>query len=179
MKIIGEELLQKEIYMLIAKSNPSEAKLTFKSFSEKAGWVYVKGNVNEAEFSINYSSAVFDTLDFIQFFAELIKLKDDISIILDYEGSDPLLYAKKVDKNTLRFIFAHDYELFADDSIDDYSLLAYKIEFDILINKKDLLKEFYIILYPYLKNYNSSYTDFTDFNLKKAKEYMDKIKSYI
>ena len=170
MKIIGEELLQKEIYMLIAKSNPSESKLIFKSFSEMAGWVYVKGNVNKAEFSINYSSAVFDTLDFIQFFAELIKLEDDISIILDYEGSDPLLYARKEDKNTLRFIFAHDYELYADDSIDDYSLLAYKIEFDILINKKDLLKEFYIILHPYLKNYNSSYTDFTDFNLKKAKK---------
>ena len=145
-----------------------------------AGWIYVKGNVNEAEFSINYSSAVFDTSDFIQFFAELVNLKDDISIILDYEGSDPLLYAKKEDKNTLRFIFAHDYELFMDDSIDDYSLLSYKIEFDILINKKDLLKEFYIILHPYLKDYDSNYADYIDFfNLKKAKKYMDKIKLYL
>ena len=60
-----------------------------------AGWVYVKGKVNESEFNIHFSSWVSDTSIFIHFFKELVNLKDEITLFLDNEGSYPLLYAKK------------------------------------------------------------------------------------
>ena len=42
----------------------------------------------------------------------------------------------------MRFLFAHDYELFLNDNIDDYSIREYKIECDVVLDKKMLSKEF-------------------------------------
>ena len=70
-----------------------------------------------------------ETIDLIQFLAEIIKLKNDIAFFLDNEGSLPLLYAKSIDEKNIRFIFAHDYELyasFANNDIDDYDLIYTK-----------------------------------------------------
>ena len=179
MKIIGDKYdTEENILKLINKSTPTETNLTFKDFSEMAGWVHVGGHIDEKEFSIKYSSQVFDTAVFIQFFAELADLKDEITIFLDYEGSEPMLYAKKIDKDTIRFIFAHDYILYKND--EEYEdCLSYKVEFDILISKKKLLGEFYTILYQFLKNYDLNYANFLGFKLNKANKYLDKIKAYV
>ena len=180
MKIIGDKYdTEENILKLINKSTPTETNLTFKDFSEMAGWVHVGGHIDEKEFSIKYSSQVFDTAVFIQFFAELADLKDEITIFLDYEGSEPMLYAKKIDKDTIRFLFAHDYHLYDSDDADKDYLQLYKTEFDILVSKKELLGKFYIILYPYLTNYDENYAEFLGFHLKQAKKYMSIIKSYI
>lgn len=180
MKIIGVKFdTEENILKLISKTTPSsDAKLTFTNLSEMAGWVYVNGKVNESEFSIHFSSWVSDTSIFIHFFEELINLKDEITLFLDNEGSYPLLYAKKVDNDTLRFIFAHDYILHKND--EDYEdCLRYKIEFDILISKKELLSSFYIILYLFLNDYSTNYADYIKFNLDQANNYMNEIKTYI
>ena len=180
MKIIGVKFdTEENILNLISKSTPrSDAKLTFSSFTETAGWFYVKGNVDKSEFSINYSSAVFGISAFTQFFAELVNLKEDITIFLDYEGSYPMLYAKKVDKDTLRFIFAHDYILYKND--EDYEdCLCYKIEFDVLISKKELLGQFYTHLYFYLKKNRLYYDESFELDLKHANKHLDKIKRYL
>lgn len=97
MIIIGENFdTEENILKLISKSTPSaDAKITFTNLSEMAGWVYVKGKVNESEFNIHFSSWVSDTSIFIHFFKELVNLKDEITLFLDNEGSYPLLYAKK------------------------------------------------------------------------------------
>ena len=180
MKIIGDKYDTKEnILKLINKSTPTESNLTIKDFSEMAGWVHVGGNVNEKEFSIKYSSQVFDTAVFIQFFFFFFYLKDEITIFLDYEGSEPMLYAKKIDKDTIRFLFAHDYHLRDSDDADEEYLQLYKTEFDILVSKTDLLGKFYIILYPYLTNYDENYAEYLGFHLAQANKYMSKIKSYI
>ena len=180
MKIIGENFdTEDNILKLISKSTPSsDAKLTFTNFSEMAGWVYVNGKVNESEFSIHFSSWVSDTSIFIHFFEELINLKDEITLFLDNEGSYPLLYAKKVDNDTLRFVFAHDYILHKND--EDYEdCLRYKIEFDLLVSKKELLSCFYIILYLFLNDYSTNYADYIKFDLEHANKYMNEIKTYI
>ena len=180
MKIIGEKFdIEENILKLVGKSTPiTDSELTFKYFTEVADWMRVSGKINNTEFSINYSSLVFDTSIFIQFFAELINLKNEIAIFLDNEGSYPLLYAKKTAKDTIRFIFAHDYILYKND--EEYEdCLSYKVEFDILISKKKLLGEFYTILYQFLKNYDLNYANFLGFKLNKANKYLDKIKAYV
>lgn len=180
MKIIGDNFdTEENILKLISKSTPSSnSELTFDCITNGGGWIYVTGNIIETKFSINYSELVFDTAIFVQFFAELINLEDEITIFLDYEGSYPLLYAKKGNNDTIRFLFAHDYILFKNNE-EWEDCLQHKIEFDILINKKDLLSKIYIILYRFLKNYDLDYAEYIDFNIEKAKEYLNTIQSYL
>ena len=170
MKIIKDEFFDTEekIYKLINKSEPSSNyTFTVENFKESAGWVYITGKINKSEYSINYSSAIFDHYWIIKFFAEIINLKDEIVIFLDYEGSYPMLYAKKADNNTVRFIFAHDYILFENDENDDDCLPFYKIECDIQIDKKELLEKFYNIINPHIMNYDEKNN--YDFDIKKQK----------
>ena len=143
-------------------------------------WSFV--SKDKKKFYIQYSTVMTDTFDLIQFLAEIINLKDDIAFFPDNEGSLPLLYVKSIDEKNIRFIFAHDYELyasFANNIIDDYDLNLYKIECDILIDKKIFLKEFYKILSPFVNNYNLKEVYAQTFNIKKAKMYMDKISDYL
>ncbi len=180
MKIIKDEFFDTEekIYKLINKSEPSSNyTFTVENFKELAGWVYITGKINKSEYSINYSSAIFDHYWIIKFFAEIINLKDEIVIFLDYEGSYPMLYAKKADNNTVRFIFAHDYILFENDENDDDCLPLYKIECDIQIDKKELLEKFYNIINPHIMNYDEKNN--YDFDIKKAKKYLKQIKIFL
>ena len=182
MKIITDEFVgtKEKIYKLINKSEPSSNyTFTVENIKELSGWVYITGNINEAEYSINYSSAIYDNYWIIQFFAKIVNLKDEIVIFLDYEGSYPMLYAKKTDKDTVRFIFAHDYILFKNDENDDNCLPLYKIECDILIDKKELLEKFYNILNPFIMNYDEKFAYDSYFDLKKAKKYLKKIKTFL
>ncbi len=114
-----------------------------------------------------------------QDFAKIVNLKDEIVIFLDYEGSYPMLYAKKTDKDTVRFIFAHDYILFKNDENDDNCRPLYKIECDILIDKKELLEKFYNILNPFIMNYDEKFAYDNYFDIKKAKKYLKKIKTFL
>ena len=41
-----------------------------------------------------------------------------------------MIYLCPKENNEIRFLFAHDYELFLNDNIDDYSIREYKIECD-------------------------------------------------
>lgn len=182
MEIIYDAFIDTEekIYKLINKSKPSSDYIfTVDNLEETAGWVYITGKINESKYSVNYSSAIFEHSFVIKFFTKLINIKDEIVIFLDYEGSYPMLYAKKTDNNTLRFIFAHDYILFKNDENDDECLPLYKIECDILIDKKELLEKFYNIFYPHIiyLDKNSSYDN--KYDTKKSKKYLKLIKDYL
>ena len=120
----GETMKVNELYendeQLILKlinnsSISSNSTFTILKIEEKCGWAYISVKNYEYEFSINYSSCMFDLSNLIEFLAEIINLKEDIALYLDYEGSYPLIYAKEIDDNKIRFIFAHDYELFLND----------------------------------------------------------------
>lgn len=180
MKIIGEQFdTEENISKLLNRSVPrTDFDLTVDSIKEYAGWVYVSGTFDGSEYSINYSSAVFPNIILIEFFKKLVGLRGELVLFFDYEGSYPMLYAKRVDKDTLRFVFAHDYILYEND--EDYDdCLDYKIEFDVLIKKKDLLEKYYNILSPFIKNYNEKFAKETFFNLNKAKQCLNIIKNYI
>lgn len=175
---------EQEISELIKKSNPcTGSKLSLIKIEEKAGWIYITAKVNDYEFSINQSSYVSDTSYLIKFFEEIIELKEELTLALDYEGSNPILYASPVDNNNVRFLFAHDYNLFLNDDIGEYKISDYTIDCDIIIDKKELIEKFYNILAPFTVNYNTQeareghYDDV--FNLENAKQYLNQIKKYL
>ena len=175
---------EKEIEELVKKSKPNaNPKFSLIKIEEHAGWIYIRANINDSKFSINHSACVSDTSILIKFFKEIIKLKEEIVLMIDYEGSDPILYSAPVDENKVRFLFAHDYDLFLNDDIDDYKITDYKIECDIIIDKKELIKNFYDILYPFTINYNvkearkGHYDDV--FNIENGKKYLNEIKTYL
>ncbi len=171
-----EQLILKLVKNSIVSPN---SVLKAMKIEEKCGWAYISVKNDEYEFSINYSSCMFDLSNLIEFLAEIINLKEDIALYLDYEGSEPLLYAKEIDDNKIRFIFAHDYELFLNDDIDNYDVSSYKIECDIIIDKKNLLEQFYNILLPFVENYDLKESYYPEINLKKCKKYLNIIKNYL
>ena len=165
---------EKEILELVNKSAPSlDSKLTFTEIKESSGWTYITAKVNESEFSINYSSVMFDGSVLIKFFAEIINIEEEAVLFLDYEGSYPLLYVKPVDKDKVRFLFADDYDLFANDDIDDYKISDYKIDCDIIIDKKTLLKDLNLF------TKKKFYIEFDQFNIRQAKKHLKTIEKYI
>ena len=185
MKITGGYYKKEDIAEFVEKSSPEYSyKFTTINFSEEAGWVNIALKKNDKEIHIKYSSVMTDTADLFQFLADVVDLNEDVALILDNEGSNPLLYAKKINGEIIRFLFASVYNLyksFCNDEIDDYILLDYKIEFDILINKKLLLEEFYKILSSYITDYNYNDADRygVEFDIQKGKKYFNTIKSYL
>ena len=184
MKIINEQYdSEKEKYdvlEMLKKSEPKECADLTLEFEHKAGWTYIKGKCEHFGFSINYSDVMTDASDLIGFFAEIIHSKEDIAIILDYEGSYPLLYAKNEDENKVRFVFAHDYKLFNED-IFEYYYYDYEIVCDILICKRKLLSEFYNIFRSYTLNYDPESLDNlnSEFNPEKALKYLKEIEKFL
>ena len=171
---------ENEVVALVNKSTSVE-NVDFKvlKFEERAGWVYINCKCGESDFMIKYSSAMMDISYLIRFFQKIIKLKNDVVLFLDNEGSDPMLYAKVMDGNKVRFIFAQDYELykkFVDDEIEDWELEDYKIECDVIIDKKDLIRDFYKILKDYNINECSPYSDI---DIKNCKHNLNKMKKFL
>ena len=165
---------------LIEKSSPStNSNLSFINIKERVGWVCITVKNDTSEFLIKYSSCMFDTSCLVRFFEKLISLKEKTVLVLDNEGSLPILYAEPIDNNNVRFIFAHDYNLFLNDDIDEYTIRDYKIECDAIINKKELLKTFYNILYSFTENYNLKDAYNPEFKIEVSKKYLNKINSYI
>lgn len=175
---------EKEIEELVKTSKPSaNSKFSLTEIKEQSGWIDIKAKINDSKFSINHSAYVWDTSILIKFFKEIIELKEEIALMIDYEGSYPILYSAPVDENKVRFLFAHDYDLFLNDDVDDYKITDYKIECDIIIDKKELIKKFYDILYPFTINYNikeASKGHYDDvFNIENGKKYLNEIKIYL
>lgn len=171
---------ESEIIDLVKKTKPTfNSKLSVTKIKEDSGWAYITSKINDSEFSIKYSSCMFDTSYLIRFFAEIIALEKELVLVLDYEGSDPILYAEPIDENNVRFIFTHDYNLFLNNNIGEYKISDYKIECDIVINKKELLKKFYNILYPFTMNYNLEKSYHPEFDIKNGKKYLKEIEAYI
>ena len=185
MKLINDYYEKKEISEFVSTSQAKKI-FTFSAINikEEYGWVEILIETDGIKFSVKYSSVMTDSSDLFEFLAELIELKANIAIILDNEGSNPLLYAEKINNDIIRLIFASDYNLyksFYNGKIDDYDLKDYKIEFDILIDKKYLLKEFYKILFPYVQNYKYNASDKYgyEFNVNKAKKCINKINIFL
>jgi len=169
-----------ELIELINKSKPIvEFVLSFDKIKDKHGQVSLTTKINKSEFSINYCSYLFDTSYLIKFFADIINLKEDIVLVLDNEGIEPILYASPNSTNNVRFIFAHDYDLFLNTDISEYNISDYKIECDIIIDKKELLKRFYNIIYPLVMNYNLKNDDKIVYNIENGKKYLKEIEKFL
>ena len=107
---------EKSLQNLIKKSTPkTDSKLIFEQIEEKHGWVYIKAQIDNYKFSINYSSYMTDIADFAEFLANICDLKETKAFVFDYEGSYPIICIQPVDKDNIRFFFANDYDLFLKD----------------------------------------------------------------
>lgn len=176
----GSEDDKKEIKNLIDKSTPSsDSKFCLTKIEDEAGWTYITAKNKESEFLIKYSSCMFDTSILIKFFTKIIDCKEDAAVIIDYEGSEPIFYVAPVNENEIRLIYAHDYDLFLNDDVNEYNRSDYKIECDIIIDKKEILENFYNIFYPFTINYNLEKAYEPMFNLEKGKKYLNEIKAYL
>lgn len=163
---------------LINKSTPkTDSKLIFGQIEEKYGWVNIKVKTDDYEFAIKYSSYMTDTADFAEFLANICDLKETKAFVFDYEGSYPIICIQPVDKDNIRFFFANDYDLFLKDI--DYDFSQYKVECDIIVNKKEFLQNFYNILYPFTCDYKTDKNSDVIFEPEKAKTYLKKIKKYL
>ena len=169
---------------LVNKSCPNyDAQFSFSKIEEEAGWTLITAKNKESEFIIKYSSYFFDASVLIRFFSRIIDEKDDIALFLDNEGSWPILYISQINDKNVRFIFAHDYHIFMNDDIDEYKTSDYETECDVIVSKKELLENFYNMLYPFTINYNieeareGHYDDV--FNIENGKKYLNEIKAYL
>ena len=122
---------------------------------------------------------MFDTSYLIKFLSEIIALEESMVLILDNEGSYPILYVEPINEDSVRFAFAHDYKLFLNDKIDDYKISDYEFEFDIIINKRELLEKFYNVLYPFTMNYNLEEAYCPEFELEEGIKYLNQIGIYL
>ena len=174
---------KEELARLINKSEPvTGSNISILKISEKYGWVDILIKNNNSCFSVKYSSFMFDVSDLIEYLAELIDLKDEALVVFDNEGSDPLFYSKPISDDIIRFLFASDYriyDLFDKDKIEDYDLTDFDIEFDVLVDKKRLLNDFYNVLYFYIANYELDEFDLSEINIEKSKKYLNKIAEYL
>lgn len=180
MILVDKWCSEKEIYELINKSEPQKQQLKCLNFEETHGWVYITLMVNNREVKIKYSSVMTAITHVIRFFSELTTSKEDIAMFLDNEGSDPLLYANPINEKEIRFLFAHDYNLYSDDNIDDYKIADYTIEFDIILDKKTLLQEFYNILKSYIDGIDETDEEkVEEINLERAEFQLEIIEKYL
>lgn len=169
---------EKSLQNLIKKSTPkTDSKLIFGQIEEKYGWVNIKVKTDDYEFAIKYSSYMTDTADFAEFLINVCNLRETKAFVFDYEGSYPIICIQPVDKDNIRFFFAHDYDLFLKDI--DYDFSQYKVECDIIVNKKEFLQNFYNILFPFTCDYKTDKNSDVIFEPEKAKNYLNKIKKYM
>ena len=111
--------------------------------------------------------------------AEIINLQADLAVVLDYEGSNPVIYVKNIDETKVRVIFAHDYNLFLNDDIDDYCFFDYEISCDFIVEKKKLLQVFYNIYYPITIKFNLEDDKFSDFDKENAIKHLKTIEQFL
>ena len=90
-----------------------------------------------------------------------------------------VIYVKNIDETKVRVIFAHDYNLFLNDDIDDYCFFDYEISCDFIVEKKKLLRVFYNIYYPITINFNPEDDKFPDFDKENAIKHLKKIEQFL
>ena len=170
---------KENILKLIGKSEPKNCSNLQVELDQCAGWSSIKVQTENAEFFIKYSDYTTIVSAFIEFLAEIINSQDDLAVILDYEGSNPVIYVKNIDETNVRFLFAHDYNLFLNDDIDDYCFFDYDILCDIRIEKKKLLRVFYNIYYPITINFNPEDDKFSEFDKENAIKHLKKVEQFL
>ena len=170
---------KENILKLIGKSEPKNCYDLRGELDQCAGWSSIKVQAENAEFFIKYSDYTTDVSAFIEFLAEIINLQADRAVVLDYEGSNPVIYVKNIDETKVRVIFAHDYNLFLNDDIDDYCFFDYDISCDFIVEKKKLLRVFYNIYYPITIKFNLEDDKFSDFDKENAIKHLKTIEQFL
>lgn len=170
---------KENILKLIGKSEPKNCYDIRGELDQCAGWSSIKVQAENAEFFIKYNDYTTDVSAFIEFLAEIINLQADLAVVLDYEGSNPVIYVKNIDETKVRVIFAHDYNLFLNDDIDDYCFFDYEVSCDFIVEKKKLLRVFYNIYYPITINFNPEDDKFSDFDKENAIKHLKKIEQFL
>ena len=189
MEIFSSYFYEEEIKEFINTSTPTDKyNLQLYKAEENAGWVNFYFKYNEDEFKIFITLAAYDLRELIFFLENIIDLKDETVIFLENEEiSTPLLYVCPIDKEKIRFLVADEQricDLFESDQIDKDDLKGifdYDIRCDVIIEKKNLLKQFYRGIKNIINNckvydghvYDIEYLAWKD-NLKNIISYLKK-----
>lgn len=153
--------LDNEIQKLVTKSKPipvKELPLTKIECDLSVGnFDFYFKNQNDVENCINLTFYACHLDVVLYFLAALITIESPICTFIEDEGMNGIFYAELIDDNTVRFLVADDYELylkFCQDKIS-YSFADCHIILDILIDKDELVKQFYKKLWEKIKDYKT------------------------
>ena len=186
MSYFEEDANDDEIKKLIDRTNPVysenlelkvEADLEFGSYN-----FYFKNKKNE-ENCIRLTSYVDDISIVLKFLCNLIEITNPICNFVNDEGETGIFYAKPINDNQIHFVVADDYELYENFCKNDvhYSYADAHICLDIIIDKKQLLKQFYDKIWEQTKNYKTAKVDYSLWRgiEEEHLELFDKIKKYL
>ena len=182
-----------EIKKLILRTNPTysnslelevDAGLSpiFDDFSIESYSFCFKNRNNEENWISLTMYTDEDLSDVLGFLCDLIKTKCPICTLIQNEGEHGIFYARPINDNQIHFVVADDYELYRNFCTNNvhYSFEDAHICLDIVIDKKQLIKQFYDELWEKTQSYKDAKFD----NLWKdiQKRYInlfDKLKEYL
>lgn len=150
-----------EIELLLNASNPVEIK--------SLNFINKKADFNSGEFIFNFKSAndniyslsfMGDNLPLNNFwhFLETLTKKDDLIFYCFYKNYEIIINTKKQGQDKIRYTFLDTKDLVikaSENKIFKYSYAQCSIREDIVINKKELIKDFYFMLQNVFDNYNN------------------------
>lgn len=150
-----------EIELLLNTSNPLEIK--------KLNFIDARVDFNLGEFIFNFKSVnnniyslsfIGDNLPLNRFWylLEALTKKENLIFCYFYKNYEIILNIKKQGQDKIRYTFLDTKDLVikvCENKIFKYSYADCTIREDILMNKKDFIKDFYFILQNVFKNYNN------------------------
>lgn len=150
-----------EIELLLNTSNPLEIK--------KLNFIDARVDFNLGEFIFNFKSVnnniyslsfIGDNLPLNSFWylLEALTKKEDLIFCYFYKNYEIILNIKKQGQDKIRYTFLDTKDLVikvCENKIFKYSYADCTIREDIVMNKKDFIKDFYFILQNVFKNYNN------------------------
>ena len=175
-----------EIKKLIDRTKPIYSKnleLKVNADLEVGFYNFYFKNQNNEESCIRLTTYTDDICFVLKFLCNLIEIKKPICNCIEDEGESGIFYAIPINDNQVHFLVADDYELYKKFCKDKehYSFRDAHICLDIIIDKKQLIKQFYDKIWEQTKNYTVVKADnILWYGIKKEHlELFDKLKKYL
>lgn len=185
MNYLSKLALNNEIQELVTKSKPIPGKelplAKIECDLSVGNFDFYFKNQNNVEKCINltfYACHINVVLDFL---TALTAIKTPICNFIEDEGMHGIFYAELMDNNMVRFLVADDYELylkFCQNKVP-YSFANCNIILDILIDKDELVKQFYKKLWEKIKDYKTIvYEPYGNRIDKESKKLIEQLNKY-
>ena len=117
---------------------------------------YIKNTYGEI-FELYLDSSLSRIEEIFEFLESIYFIKNEIAILISSDGPEVTLYAKYIDENNIRFFISDTckaYDMYVKDVIEDFSYKESDIRYDVIIDKKLLIRRFCEKLVPIFIDYD-------------------------